>query len=63
MSAQKKRVVIAGGAGFIGSHLAKRLKEEGNHVIVGDWQVNEYFKQEDFCDEFHKSIFVPWRNA
>jgi len=50
----KKRVVIAGGAGFIGSHLAKRLKEEGNYVIVGDWAVNEYFKQEEFCDEFMK---------
>jgi len=50
----KKRVVVAGGAGFIGSHLAKRLKEEGNHVVVGDWQVNEYFKQEDYCDEFYK---------
>jgi len=50
----KKRVVVAGGAGFIGSHLAKRLKEEGNHVVVGDWQVNEYFKQEEFCDEFLK---------
>jgi len=54
MSSDKKRVVIAGGGGFIGSHLAKRLKEEGNYVIVGDWQVNEYFKQEEFCDEFHQ---------
>jgi len=49
---EKKRIVVAGGAGFIGSHLAKRLKAEGNHVIVGDWQINEYFKQEEFCDEF-----------
>jgi len=53
MSAPQKRVVIAGGAGFIGSHLAKRLKEEGNFVIVGDWQENEYFKREEFCNEFH----------
>jgi len=60
MSSQgKKRVVIAGGAGFIGSHLAKRLKEEGNHVVVGDWAVNEYFKQEEFCDEF---ILADLRN-
>jgi len=50
----KKKVVIGGGAGFIGSHLAKRLKSEGNYVVVADWQVNEYFKQEEFCDEFHK---------
>jgi len=49
----KKRVLIAGGGGFIGSHLAKRLKNEGNYVIVADWQRNEYFKEEDYCDEFH----------
>jgi len=48
-------VLVAGGAGFIGSHLAKRLKEEGNYVIVADWQTNEYFKQDEFCNEFHKS--------
>jgi len=49
----KKRVCIAGGGGFIGSHLAKRLKDEGHYVIASDWQRNEYFKQEEFCDEFH----------
>jgi len=49
----KKKVLIAGGAGFIGSHLAKRLKEEGNHVVVADWAENSYFKREDFCNEFH----------
>lgn len=53
MSTVKNRVCIAGGAGFIGSHIAKRLKKEGNYVIVADWQRNEYFKQEDYCDEFH----------
>eukprot|EP01114_Cavostelium_apophysatum_P012980 TRINITY_DN304_c0_g1_i1.p1 TRINITY_DN304_c0_g1~~TRINITY_DN304_c0_g1_i1.p1 ORF type:complete len:369 (-),score=96.59 TRINITY_DN304_c0_g1_i1:54-1097(-) len=59
MSSNKKVVVVAGGGGFIGSHLAKRLKEEGNHVIVGDWQRNEYFKEEEFCDEF-KLLDLRW---
>jgi GDP-D-mannose 3',5'-epimerase len=54
MSSQKKKIAIAGGAGFIGSHLAKRLKNEGCYVVVGDWQVNEYFKQEEYCDEYIK---------
>ena len=31
-----KRVVVLGGGGFIGGHLAKRLKEEGNHVRICD---------------------------
>lgn len=48
-----KKILIAGGGGFIGSHLAKRLKEEGNFVVVADWAENSYFKREDFCNEFH----------
>ena len=32
----KKRVLITGGAGFIGSHLCKRLLEEGHEVLCVD---------------------------
>lgn len=32
----KKRILITGGAGFIGSHLCKRMLEEGNEVICLD---------------------------
>ncbi len=31
-----KRILVTGGAGFIGSHLCKRLIEEGNEVICAD---------------------------
>ncbi len=31
-----KRILVAGGAGFIGSHLVSKLVEEGNRVVVLD---------------------------
>lgn len=31
-----KRILITGGAGFIGSHLSERLLEAGNEVICVD---------------------------
>jgi GDP-D-mannose 3',5'-epimerase len=46
------KVCIGGGAGFIGSHIAKRLKEAGYKVTVVDWKENEFMKNDDFCDEF-----------
>ena len=32
----KKRILVTGGAGFLGSHLCKRLLEEGNEVLCLD---------------------------
>ena len=46
-----KKILILGGGGFIGGHLAKRLKNEGNYVRVVDIKNHEYFNQKDFCDE------------
>lgn len=31
-----KRVLVTGGAGFLGSHLCKRLLEEGHDVLCVD---------------------------
>jgi nucleoside-diphosphate-sugar epimerase len=47
-----KKALVLGGGGFIGGHLAKRLKEDGYHVRVCDIKRHEYFKQEEFCHEF-----------
>jgi GDP-D-mannose 3',5'-epimerase len=53
MSEEKKlKIAVCGGGGFIGSHLAKRLHDEGHHVVVSDWKRNKYFEQKDFCSEF-----------
>jgi GDP-D-mannose 3',5'-epimerase len=50
----KLKVCIAGGGGFIGSHIAKKLKEEGCYVVCADWKENEFMANDEFCDEFHK---------
>ena len=47
-----KKIVILGGGGFIGSHLAKRLKNDGHYVIVCDIKTHEYLNHDEFCDEF-----------
>lgn len=46
------KICVAGGAGFIGSHLAKRLLAEGHEVVVADWRRNEYFPEKEFCSQF-----------
>lgn len=65
----KKRVLITGGAGFLGSHLCDRFIKEGYHVIAmdnlitGDLRnIEHLFKLEDF--EFYrydvtKFVHVP----
>ncbi|PIY59668.1 NAD-dependent dehydratase, partial [Candidatus Wolfebacteria bacterium CG_4_10_14_0_8_um_filter_37_11] len=36
MLSNMKRILVTGGAGFIGSHLCKRLLDEGNEVLCVD---------------------------
>lgn len=39
---KKLKICVTGAGGFIASHLAKRLKEEGHHVVGVDWKRNEH---------------------
>lgn len=45
-------VCVTGAGGFIGAHLAKRLKQQGAHVVACDRKHNEHMAEADFCDEF-----------
>jgi nucleoside-diphosphate-sugar epimerase len=47
-----KQILVLGGGGFIGGHLAKRLKSEGNYVRIVDIKQHEYFTHKDICDHF-----------
>lgn len=47
-----KKILILGGGGFIGGHLGKRLKSEGNWVRIVDLKKHEYFNHDEICDEF-----------
>jgi GDP-D-mannose 3',5'-epimerase len=48
-----KKVLILGGGGFIGGHLAKKLKNEGFWVrIVDIKEKHEYWNHNDICSEY-----------
>jgi nucleoside-diphosphate-sugar epimerase len=48
-----KTALILGGGGFIGGHLAKRLKEEGFWVRIVDIKSeHEYWNHNDICNEY-----------
>jgi GDP-D-mannose 3',5'-epimerase len=49
-----KKTIVLGGGGFIGGHLAKRLKDEGCHVRIADIKNHEYWNHSDICHEFIK---------
>ena len=50
---RKKTALVLGGGGFIGGHLAKRLKDEGFYVRVVDIKPkHEYWDHAVMCDEY-----------
>jgi GDP-D-mannose 3', 5'-epimerase len=49
-----KKVVVLGGGGFIGGHVAKKLKEDGAYVRICD--NHEYFDHKAICNEFILAI-------
>lgn len=47
-----KKVVVLGGGGFIGGHLARRLNSEGCNVRVCDIHRHDYWDHNEICEEF-----------
>lgn len=49
----RKTALVLGGGGFIGGHLAKRLKEDGFYVRVVDIKrKHEFWEHDDICDDY-----------
>ncbi len=49
-----KKAIILGGGGFIGGHLAKKLKLIGYHVRIADIKNHEFWDHLEICHEFIK---------
>ncbi len=50
---EQKKALVLGGGGFIGGHLAKKLKEEGFWVRVVDIKKShEFWHESQICDEY-----------
>ena len=49
-----KKILVTGGAGFIGSHLCKKLLDEGNDVLCLD---NYFTGTKENISGLFKSIF------
>ena len=47
-----KKAIVLGGGGFIGGHLAKKLKEKGFYVRIADIKNHEFWDHQDICHEF-----------
>ena len=57
-SISKKKILITGGLGFIGSNLARRLAECGNEVTVVDSLIPEYGGNLRNLHDFHEKIKI-----
>jgi len=57
-----ERILVTGGGGFIGSHLARYLYSQGNFVRIADIKFDDYL-EEPYCSEKLQLDLRVWENC
>lgn len=57
-----ERILVSGGGGFIGSHLARYLYQKGNFVRVADVKYDNYIQEKYYSERFELDLRI-WENC
>jgi GDP-D-mannose 3',5'-epimerase len=57
-----ERILVTGGGGFIGSHLARNLYQRGNFVRIADIKFDDYMKETYYSEKLNLDL-RNWENC